>query len=170
MRRKLRAAAAAAAVLLIGSAGILPAGAAPVQDPEFSDVLLLNSGDAEAAPEAGDPLCGVINVVRSENGAQEVSCDDGLMELAAQRVTELEETQNPADAGAVAPYEIASETVIRGRADLNTMICSILLSEKQMRNLTDNRYMMIGYASNEAETLWVLLMARPVDAYETNAE
>ena len=55
-------------------------------------------------------------------------------------------------------------------ADLNTMICSILLSEKQMRNLTDNRYMMIGYASNEAETLWVLLMARPVDAYETNAE
>ncbi|MBR4200937.1 MAG: hypothetical protein IKQ91_06635 [Oscillospiraceae bacterium] len=167
MKKSNRAAAILNAVLMLSAAW--PVSAEPVQDPDYGDVLLLQSEDAAEEADAGDPLCNVINSVREENGAQNVVCDEGLMELATERVAALDGSSAAADAGAVG-YEIASETVIRGRADLNTMICSILLSEKQLRNLTDNRYMMIGYASNEAETLWVLLMARPVDVNETNAE
>ena len=162
MQRKKVAAFAASAMICAA----LPVSAEPVQDPDFGDVLVLYSEEVDAETEQGDPLCGVINSVRGENGAQEVVCDESLMALAAERAAALDGNTAPADAGAVG-YEIASETVIRGRADLNTMISSILLSEKQMRNLTDNRYMMIGYASNEAETLWVLLMARPVETHET---
>lgn len=142
------------------------ASAEPVQDPDFSDVIVLYSDEAaEEAP--ADPLCSVINETRAANGAAGVEMSEELMEKAMLRVAALDGTHAPADASTVG-YAHASETVIRGRADLNTMISAILISEKQTRNLTDSDYMMFGYACNESQTLWVLLMARPQDVHLTD--
>lgn len=146
---------------------MVTASAEPVQDPDFSDVIVLYSDEAAAAAEPVDPLYSVINETRAANGAAGVELSEELMEKAMLRVAALDGTHAPADAGAVG-YPHASETVIRGRADLNTMISAILVSEKQTRNLTDSGYMMFGYASNESQTLWVLLMARPQDAHPTD--
>lgn len=163
----------------LGSAAVLGLAALSVtaetvQDPDFADVTVLYT-DEPVTAEASDPLCTVINEMRAANGAAGVELSDELMEKAMLRVEALDGTHAPADANTVG-YPHASETVIRGNADLNTMISAILLSEKQTRNLTDSDYMMFGYASNESQTLWVLLMARPIDVHwtaddvETSAE
>ena len=38
------------------------------------------------------------------------------------------------------------------------MICSILLSEQQTKNLLYKGYTQLGYACNEDQTVWVLLL------------
>lgn len=148
--------------------GMVSVTAETVQDPDFADVKLLCSDEPVTAEEA-DPLCGVINRTRAASGADGVALSEELMEKAMLRVEALDGTHAPADADTVG-YPHASETVIRGNADLNTMISAILLSEKQTRNLTDSDYMMFGYASNESQTLWVLLMARPMEVHFTADE
>lgn len=145
----------------------LPVTAETVPDPDFSDVIVLYSDEAAPAGAPSDPLCSVINETRAAHGAGALELSDELMEKAAQRVAALDGTQASADAGSLG-YEKASETVIRGNADLNTMISAILLSEKQTQNLTDSSYMMFGYASNESQTLWVLLLAEPTQAHLTD--
>lgn len=146
-----------AAGLMLGSAAVF---AETVPDPDYSDVLILYSDDAAAEGTDEDPLCTVINDARAAMGALPVLPSETLNALAAKRVAELEQSGSPADANVV--YQMAevpaSETVIRGKADLNTMISAVLLSDRQMQNLAYSRYAQFGYASNESETLWVLLM------------
>lgn len=169
MKKKLlRAAACLCAVL---SAGALPVTAETVQDPEYPDVLLLDMESTAGEPEdPPDALCDAINAIRAENGAQSLYCDEGLMTVATARAEALTDTQEPANVQASVIYDVASETVVRGNADLNTMISAILLSEKQKRNLTDNQYLMLGYGCNEAQNVWVLILARPFDVHFTTVE
>lgn len=166
MKQTAQTIAAGCGAALLGLCTVTAA-AETVQDPDFSDVIVLYSDEAAAAEEAADPLGSVINETRAAKGAAGVEVSEELMEKAMLRVEALDGTHAPADAGTVG-YAHASETVIRGRADLDTVISAILISEKQTRNLTDSDYMMFGYACNESQTLWVLLMARPQDAHLTD--
>lgn len=156
-----------AMLLAAGMLGGSAAFAETVPDPDYSDVIVLYSDAADNTPSE-DPLVSVINDARAAKGALPVLPSDTLNELAAQRVAELEQSGSSADANAVFHMVDvpASETVIRGKADLNTMISAVLLSDRQMQNLAYSRYAQFGYASNEAETLWVLLLteAAPLTA------
>ncbi len=135
-----------------------PAAARIEADPQYGDVLLMVAeARVRNTPDAGDPLCLLINERRSEAGADPVTLNETLMEQAAKRVEQLSDGSGRADAGTLEAPD-ASETVIRGRADINTVICSILLSEKQTKNLLYPRYSQFGYACNEENTVWVLLM------------
>ena len=133
----------------------LPAAAKIEADPQYGDVFVLYS---EPAPGSNvDPLCSLINELRSEKGSIQLHISDTLTEQAQKRVAQLSDGSGKADAGTLSAAD-ASETVIRGCADLNTMISSILLSEKQTKNLLYTGYSQFGYAANEDQTVWVLLM------------
>ncbi len=137
------------------------AAAEPVQDPDYSDVVVLYSEDPQTV--SVDPLESVINDARAAAGASAVTWSEALTESAEMYVDEAENMMRiePAFSGAF------SKTVIRGKADLNTMICSILLSEQQNKNLVCPAYNEFGYACNEDETLWVLLLAESPSAETT---
>ena len=136
----------------------VPASARLEADPQFGDVVVMYAETrVRNTPDGGDPLCKLINTRRSEAGADPVTRNETLMEQAAKRVEQLSDGTGRADAGTLEAPD-ASETVIRGNADINTMICSILLSEKQTKNLLYPRYTQFGYACNEENTVWVLLM------------
>ena len=140
----------------------MTAAAEPVQDPDYSDVVVLYSEDPKTV--SADPLESVINDARAAAGAPAVTWSESLTKSAAMYVSEAENMARiePAFSGAY------SKTVIRGKADLNTMICSILLSEQQNKNLVCPAYSEFGYASNEDETVWVLLLAEalPIETTE----
>ena len=136
----------------------VPVSARLEADPQYGDVILMYAETrVRNTPDAGDALCKLINTRRSEAGADPVTLNGALMEQAAKRVEQLSDGSGRADAGTLEAPD-ASETVIRGNADINTMICSILLSEKQTKNLFYPRYSQFGYACNEENTVWVLLM------------
>lgn len=157
-----------AAVLCL-SIGTLSAAAQIEQNPDYEDVKVLytDSEETEAVPR--DLLCEALNSARLAMGTQPLVRSDDLMARAEMRVQTLDGTDAAADASAVG-YAHASETVIRGNADLNTALSALMLSERQCRNLADSDYMMIGYACNESQNLWVLLLAKPEAAAETEAE
>ena len=134
----------------------LPADAKIEPDPQYGDVIVLYS-DPGSNGENADPLCNVLNACRSEHGAVQLKISDTLTEQAVKRAAQLSDGSGRADARTLDATE-ASETVIRGCADINTMICSILLSEQQSKNLFYNGYTQLGYASNEDQTVRVLLM------------
>ena len=124
----------------------LPADAKLEADPQFGDVVVLHSNPYPAG-SGGDPLCTFINGLRSEKGSVSLKINDKLNEQAQKR----------ADSGTLNAAD-ASATVIRGCADINTMISSRLLSEKQTKNLLYTGYSQFGYAANEDQTVWVLLL------------
>lgn len=127
-------------------------------DPQYGDVIVMYTEDRTVdSVNRGDPLCKLINERREAAGATAVMLNDELMEQAARRVSQLADGSGRADAGTLNASD-ASETVIRGNADINTMICSVLMSEKQMKNLLYAGYGQFGYACNEENTVWVLLM------------
>lgn len=136
----------------------LPASAKLEADPQYGDVIVMYSEDRTTdSVNRGDPLCKLINERRETAGVPAVMLNDELTEQAARRVAQLADGSGRADAGTLGVTD-ASETVIRGQADINTMICSILLSEQQMKNLLYAGYGQFGYACNEENTVWVLLM------------
>ena len=135
----------------------LPVSARLEADPQFGDVIVMYSETRADNRLEGDPLCMLINERRSGGGAGPVTVSDTLMEQAEKRVGQLSDGSGRADAGTLDAAD-ASETVIRGSADINTMICSVLLSEKQMKNLLYSGYTQLGYACNEEQTVWVLLL------------
>lgn len=134
----------------------LPADAKIEPDPQYGDVIVLYS-DPEANGQIVDPLCNVINAHRGEQGAVQLKISDTLTEQAQKRAEQLSDGSGRADAGTLNATD-ASETVIRGCADLNTMICSILLSDQQTKNLLYKGYTQLGYACNADQTVWVLLL------------
>ena len=121
---------------------------------DHDDVVMLYTTTNQ--PKSGSALCDVINVHRDAAGVSPLMQSDVLMELAAERVGKLADNQGGADA-AVLEAEHACETVIRGRADINTAICSMILSEQQMKPLVCDAYAQFGYACSEDQTLWVFL-------------
>lgn len=134
----------------------LPAAARIEADPQYGDVIVMYSEPAQTAEEA-DPLCSFINIRRSENGSGLLTISEELTAQAERRAGQLADGSGRADAGTL-HAEAASETIIRGNADINTMISAILLSEQQTKNLLYADYKQIGYACNEEQTVWVLLM------------
>ena len=105
---------------------------------------------------SGSALCDVINVQRSAADISPLTQSDQLMEKAAERVLKLAGNRGGADA-AVLEAEHACETVIRGRADINTAISAMIISEQQQKPLVCSAYTRFGYACTEDETLWVFL-------------
>lgn len=105
---------------------------------------------------SGSALCDVINVQRDAAGVSPLTQSEQLMEKAAERVQKLAGNQGGADA-AVLEAEHACETVIRGRADINTAISSVIISVQQQKTLVCAAYTQFGYACSEDETLWVFL-------------
>ncbi len=134
----------------------LPADAKLEADPQFGDVVVLHSNPYPAG-SGGDPLCTFINGLRSEKGSVSLKINDKLNEQAQKRAEQLSDGSGRADSGTLNAAD-ASETVIRGSADINTMISSLLLSEKQTKNLLYTGYSQFGYAANEDQTVWVLLL------------
>lgn len=134
----------------------MPADAKIEADPVFGDVIVLYS-DPVLSVEDADPLCSVINTLRKEKGAKVLTISDELTEQAEKRVGQFAAGGTKADAETL-NAEAASETVILGQADANTMISSILLSEQQSKNLFCADYHQIGYACSEDQTIWVLLL------------
>ena len=105
---------------------------------------------------SGSALCDVINVQRRAADISPLTQSDQLMEKAAERVLKLAGNRGGADA-AVLEAEHACETVIRGRADINTAISAMIISEQQQKPLICAAYTQFGYACTEDETLWVFL-------------
>ncbi len=105
---------------------------------------------------SGSALCDVINVQREAAGVSPLTQSVPLMEKAAERVQKLAGNQGGADA-AVLAAECACETVIRGRADINTAISAMIISEQQQKPLVCAEYTQFGFSSSEDETLWVFL-------------
>lgn len=124
---------------------------APVDD----HVMLITGTIPEAVPES-DPLCDVINEKRDVNGAIALERSDALMEHAATRAETLTGNSKGADCSTLDAAD-ACETVIRGNADINTMISSIMMSAKQQKTLIYSGYTQFGYACNEEQNVWVLL-------------
>ncbi len=144
------------AVCIACAAFAMDAAARIEADPQFGDVIVMYS-EPELTAEQADPLCSFINARRGENAIAELTISEELTAQAQRRVEQLADGSGRADAKTLAA-ELASETVIRGNADINTMISSILLSEKQTKNLFYGGYSQIGYACNEEQTVWVLLL------------
>ena len=145
-------------MLAIAAAGLLCA-ALPVyaendtaNDPD--DIVMLYTDTRSRHRET--PLCDVINQQRAGKGVAALTQSDALMEQAAERVEKLSGNQGGADVG-VLEAEHACETVIRGRADINTAICSMIISEQQQKPLLCEAYSQFGYACSEDNLLWVFL-------------
>ena len=148
--------------LLAGACAVLLCAAAPAfaeteeNDPAEDDVVMLYTDKRANHSGSGSGLCDVINNLRSSSDAPALTQTDALMEKAAERVAKLSENNGNADVDALESAH-ACETVIRGRADLNTAICSMIISEQQSKPLLCSSYTQFGYACTEDETLWVFL-------------
>lgn len=125
-------------------------------DPQFGDVIVMYAEPAKTTADM-DPLCSFINTRRRENNVPALTINEELTAQAEKRVGQFAEGNARADAETL-NADAASETVILGQADINTMISSILLSEQQSKNLFCPEYTQIGYACSEDETIWVLLL------------
>lgn len=144
--------AVAAAMLLLTA---VPANAEPNQKTD-DDIVMLYTDTRSKKRNAESPLCAVINQVRAEQDIAPLTQTDALMEQAAARAEKLSGNQGGADV-AVLEVSPACETVIRGSADINTAICSMLISEQQQKPLLCEAYTQFGYACTEDNRLWVFL-------------
>lgn len=142
---------AIAAALLLCTA--LPANAEPDQT---DDVVMLYTDTRSKKLNAESPLCAVINQERAARDIAALTQTDALMTLAAERVEKLSGNQGGADV-AVLGASPACETVIRGSADINTAICSMIISEQQQKPLLCEAYTQFGYACSDDNRLWVFL-------------
>lgn len=144
---------AIAAAMLLCTA--IPANAEPDQTTD-RDIVMLYTDTRSKKLNAESPLCAVINQVRTEKDIAPLTQTDTLMQQAAERAEKLSGNQGGADV-AVLKMSPACETVIRGSADINTAICSMLISEQQQKPILCAAYTQFGYACTEDNRLWVFL-------------
>lgn len=152
MKKRTTIPAVAAAMLLFTA---IPANAEPDQKTD-DDIVMLYTDTRSKKRNAESPLCAVINQVRAEQDIAPLTQTDALMEQAAARAEKLSGNQGGADVAVLAASP-ACETVIRGSADINTAICSMLISEQQKKPLLCEAYTQFGYACTEDNRLWVFL-------------
>lgn len=120
-----------------------------------------NRAAQEEIPQKRDPetdrlLCSVINERRARENAAALTVSDALMERAAELVTKYDGNNGTADAG-ILDTAHGCVTVIRGKADINTAICAMLLSDQQTKPLVCTDYRQFGYACNPENTVWIYL-------------
>ena len=151
MKKRTTIPAIAAAVLLCTA---IPANAAP--DSTDDDIVMLYTDTRSKKRNAESPLCAVINQERAAKGIAALTQTEALMTQAAERVEKLSGNQGGADV-AVLGVSPACETVIRGSADINTAICSMIISEQQQKPLLCEAYTQFGYACSDDNRLWVFL-------------
>ena len=113
--------------------------------------------EVEVTAGALTPLVDAVNAQRAAAGTDALTVDATLMDIAAQRVSEFERNSTE-HAQTFNNTVLCSETVIRGAADPNTVLSSILLSDRQLRNLVYDGYRYIGIAVNETGDIWVIHM------------
>ena len=160
--------------LFCGSAAVLCVlSLTSLREPAAADFILVKLDDTEqepAEPAPADetpaqytiristrPLLEAINDQRAENGSGSLSLNDTLMDIASQRIHELE--SYPAGGPLpVSSNQISSETLVRGYADPNTALSAILLNDRQKQNLVYDGYKEFGFAVNDSGSLWVFLM------------
>ena len=149
-------AAAAACILLGNSLPIYADTEAPA--PEGEGEIFAPVENPVPAETVLTPVIDAINAQRANAGSSALNVDSTLTDMAEQRVTEF--ARNPAERAAAMPgLGLCSETVVLGSADPNTALSSIILNEKQLRNLVYDGYHTIGMAVNEENTIWVILLA-----------
>ena len=153
MKKRRTLPAIAAAMLLCAA---VPAFAAPDDTADEDDIVMLYTDTRSKKRNAESPLCAVINQQRAEKGLAALTQTELLMTRAAERLEKLSGNHGGADA-AVLEISPACETVIRGSADINTAICSMLISEQQQKPLFCASYSQFGYACSEDSRLWVFL-------------
>ena len=145
-------------ILVIAAAGLLwtalPVNAENDAAKDPDDIVMLYT-DTRSRHQS-TPLCDVINLQREGKGIAALTQSQALMEQAAERVGKLAGNQGGADVGVLEAAH-ACETVIRGRADINTAICSMIISEQQQKPLLCETYSQFGYACSEDVLLWVFL-------------
>lgn len=115
-----------------------------------------NAGQQERVQDTDRLLCSVINERRARENAAALTVSTALMERAAELVTKYDGNNGTADAG-ILDTEHGCVTVIRGKADINTAICAMLLSEQQTKPLICTDYRQFGYACNDENTVWIYL-------------
>ena len=123
--------------------------------PAADDIVMLYTGIIPDPVPEGDPLLNFLNEKRDLNGAVLLEQDDALSEHAAERVAALEQNSAGADVSGVDGAD-ACEIVVRGNADINTMLSSLLMSKRQSLTIYYSGFTKFGYAHNEDETIWVL--------------
>ena len=119
------------------------------------DVVMLYTGTNPDAVPDGDPLLNYLNEKRDLNGSGELVMTDELKEQAAARVEVLADGTGSADAAGLSGAD-ACEIVVRGSADINTMLSALLMSKRQSQTLYYSGFGKFGYAHNADETIWVL--------------
>lgn len=124
---------------------------------EGEPVETAESPSAYATRISVEAMLSAINAQRAEAGSGELALNDTLMDIASQRLAELE-SYPAGHAIAVTQSQLSSETLVRGNADPNTALSAILLSEKQKKNLVYDGYHQFGFAVNESGNLWIFLM------------
>lgn len=130
--------------------------AAPDEASSAESSVTLHTSRQERIQETDELLCGVINERRARENAEALTVSDTLMERAAELVTKYDGNNGAADAG-ILDTEHGCVTVIRGKADINTAICAMLLSEQQTKPLICTDYRQFGYACNAENTVWIYL-------------
>ena len=108
------------------------------------------------------PLLAAINKQRETAGSGALTLNDTLMDIASQRIRELE--SYPAGGPLpVSQNKLSSETLVRGYADPNTALSAIILNDRQKQNLVYDGYTEFGYAVNDSGSLWVFLLSSKLD-------
>ncbi|MCQ2417851.1 MAG: hypothetical protein MJ071_08595 [Oscillospiraceae bacterium] len=119
------------------------------------DVVMLYTGTIPEQTPEGDPLCNYLNEKRDLNGSCALEFSDELCTQAEERVAQLADNNTGADASALDGAD-ACEIVICGNMDVDTMLCSLLLSKQQSKTIFYSGFTAFGYAHSEDETIWVL--------------